>query len=157
MIMTNVPLRIRAMMKAYKWSAPKLAERAGLPLPSIKSILHGQSHTPRAKTMQALAKAFNCPLSELEQSPEAPVNLKWSPRDVDLPAIGSIREEELVKTAIRVVDEIAAQKEFDLTGKDDLRQLYVNKLVDFAIDGITSSADIPKIDRVYANWLIGKE
>lgn len=157
MTMKNIPLRIRAMMKSYKISAPKLAERAGLPLPSVKSILHGQSNSPRKKTLQALAKAFNCQISEFEKSPDAPVEVRWNLYGHTLPSIGSILEEELVKNAIQVIREIAENKDLDLTGRDDLRQIYVDKLVNFAIDEGAKLNKTPAIDRVYANWLVGRE
>lgn len=155
-IMNNIPLRIKAMMKEYKWSAPKLSERSGVPLPSLKSILHGQSKNPRKTTINALANAFNCEVSEFELAPDAPVEVRKRVSIEDVPVLEKAHEEELVKTAIFIIDEIAVKKGFELAGRDDLREAYVGKLMEFALEN-SRPGEQPKIDRVYASWLVGQE
>lgn len=155
--MSTIPLRIRKMLKAYEWSAPKLAKYSGVPLPSIKSILHGHSSNPRQKTLKALARAFNCSVADFNASPDAPVNVKKSGQFSEMPPLSKTKEEELVKAAICLVDEVARDKNFDLIGRDELKGIYVCKLVEFAMGRAENDDVETKVDKVYAQWLVGQE
>ena len=63
--MTVIRNKLRMLMQAHGLNGPRLAELAGIPLPSVKSILQGRSKSPRGDTLQALANVFNCSMSYL--------------------------------------------------------------------------------------------
>ena len=73
----------------------------------------------------------------------------------DVPVLQKEQEEVLVKMAINLVNELADKKGINLSGRDDLREVYVSKIVGFALESAENEEDA-QIDTVYASWLVGQ-
>lgn len=149
--MASISKRIKAYMNAHRWSAPQLAEYSGVPLPSIKSILYGHSTNPRASTLQALADAFSCPVTELLKEVDTGYVVIKPPVYESRPVLGN---EELVKAAIRMIDHAAIKLGIDLSDQEDLKTTCVEKLVAFAMECAKEYGQEARIDPVFARWLL---
>lgn len=57
--------KITEYMKAEKLSIAELERRAGLSIHSVRNILKGRIKKPSAQSLQAIAEALNCSLSDL--------------------------------------------------------------------------------------------
>lgn len=147
--MSAIRYRLKEIMKANKVSAPKLAMRSGIPLGSIKSILNGLSKNPRASTLEALAKAFDCDIAIL-LSENAVVQQQPSVQTIAI-------EDSLFKDAIEKVEEISRSKGISLEGQDELKKRCVTRIYQYAMERNKGKFTAPKIDNVYAEWVVERE
>ncbi len=148
--MLAIKCRLKEMMQMHKLSAPKLAARSGVPLGSIKSILNGQSQNPRATTLEALAKAFDCQIAQLlsENTIIDPANTATTRVAV---------EDFLFKAAIAKVEEITKNKGVSLEGRDEIKRRCVTKIYQYAMEKLDNQNSEPKIDNIYAQWVVDRE
>jgi len=63
--MASAREKILQHIKTKGWSMITTAERAGIPHPTIKSIIYGKSNNQRIATLEKLAKVFGCSISDL--------------------------------------------------------------------------------------------
>lgn len=61
--------RIRQLLQQRQWSANHLANEAGLPQSTLKSILNEESATCTVKTVKILCDAFGITLGEFFSDP----------------------------------------------------------------------------------------
>jgi hypothetical protein len=147
--MSAVQNRVKELMKAHNLSAPMLAERAGVPLGSIKNIVSGTSRSPRGAMLEALAKAFDCDIASL-LSESAPLKPSASKQATHI-------EDHVFKAAITKVEELTTQKGVSLEGKDELKRRCVTRIYQYAMDRAKEQNAEPKIDNVYAEWVVERE
>jgi transcriptional regulator with XRE-family HTH domain len=57
--------KVKDYLEKKGWSIVTAAEKSGLPLPTIKSIIYGKSANQRITTLEKLAKAFDCNVGDL--------------------------------------------------------------------------------------------
>ena len=130
-------------MKALKFSAPKLSDRSGVPLPSIKSILNGKSQDPRISTLTALADALNCSVTDLiggKTSEEAQPFADHEYRD------------RIFRAVIEMVDQVAVDKGIRLQDNHAMRKSCIERLFTYSYHTLKDKDEI-MIDRVYAEWV----
>lgn len=134
-------------MKALKLSAPKLSDRSGVPLPSIKSILSGKSQDPRISTLAALAAALNCSVEDL---------IKEQLTEKELATDDHEYRDRIFRAVIAMVDEVALDKGVNLKDKHQLRKNCIEKLFAYSYHTLKDKENI-EIDRVYAEWVFNAE
>lgn len=57
--------KVKGYLEKKGWSIVTASEKSGLPIPTIKSIIYGKSANQRITTLEKLAKAFDCNVSDL--------------------------------------------------------------------------------------------
>ena len=57
--------KVKTYIKEKGWSIITAAEKSGLPAATIKSIIYGKSPNQKISTLEKLAKAFDCQVSDL--------------------------------------------------------------------------------------------
>jgi len=57
--------KVKNYLEKKGWSIVTASEKSGLPIPTIKSIIYGKSVNQKITTLEKLAKAFDCNVSDL--------------------------------------------------------------------------------------------
>ncbi len=63
--MSQISVNLRALMKQKGWSMSRTAKMANLPLPTVRSIIYGQSKNQKQSTLSKIANAFECSIDSL--------------------------------------------------------------------------------------------
>lgn len=143
--MTNVGLKLKTMMKERKLSAPKLAERSGVPLGSIKSIINGVSKSPRAVTLEALARAFDCNITDF---------LSNGPASLNQEELSDKAKDGLIKECLKIVEEIAENEGISFVDNDERKLTCAKKAYNYAIEKFEEGERPLQPDRVYTMWVV---
>ncbi len=148
-IMNQIAHKLKSKMKDNKLTMQALADKSGVPFSSIKSIIQGRSKSPRGNTLQALAEAFDCDISDFtnsETSAEPSVEI--------IEVLPTVDKISLFKEAINVFDAVAKENNVSFKENHHLRDKCINQLFDFAIEKLETHNSLPTIDRSFAQWLI---
>lgn len=100
--MSSVREKVLHHMKEKGWSIPTTAERSGVPVTTIKSILYGKSSTQRISTLEKLAKVFECSIDDLVAEEDKNKSLEKQRLDKELfqkclDAVESYMEEKSIR------------------------------------------------------------
>ena len=63
--MSQISANLRTLMKQKGWSMSRTAKMANLPLPTVRSIIYGQSKNQKQSTLSKIANAFECSIDSL--------------------------------------------------------------------------------------------
>ena len=127
-------------MKEKGWSTVTTAERAGLPMATVKNIIYGKNAVQKIGTLEKLAKAFDCTIDSLVS--DASIEEK-SNEKLDV---------ELFKECLDVVEDFCVRKGVVCDkGKmmkvvESLTSLYAKKKV---------KGEIYLIDDDTVEWVMG--
>lgn len=69
--MNVVGKKVLEQIESHGWSVPTTAKRSGLPLPTVKNIIYGNSLTHKKQTLEKLANAFGCKIEDLNDYSES--------------------------------------------------------------------------------------
>lgn len=73
--------RLSELMALHNMSLEDVAERSGLPLPTVRNLKYGKVDDPKASTLMAISKVFNisvnCLLGECQHTPEERALLQY--------------------------------------------------------------------------------
>jgi transcriptional regulator with XRE-family HTH domain len=143
----KVSMRLKELMKANKLSTPKLSASSGVPIPSIKSILSGQSKNPRGSTLISLSKALDCSVQDLMYETEVIVQ-----KDANNPKIKDhITADEIFINILSIIDKIASEKNIDLSVHHEFKKQCAKRIFDNTINNAEKTNT--SIDPVYAEWV----
>ncbi|MDA0967322.1 MAG: helix-turn-helix transcriptional regulator [Proteobacteria bacterium] len=140
----TVSVRLKRLMKENKMSAPKLSKASGVPVPSIKSILSGQSQNPRGSTLTSLSQALNCTIPELLSDEVITNNEPIIDDDIN-----HISADEIFLQILNIIDKIAQDKQIDLSNNHDFKKNCAKRI----FDNTFKSENNKSIDPVYAEWV----
>ena len=68
--MNAVGKKVLEHIHNHGWSVPTTAKRSGLPIPTVKNIIYGNSQTHKKQTLEKLAHAFGCKVEDLNDYSE---------------------------------------------------------------------------------------
>lgn len=82
--MSQISLNLKNLMKERGWSMKHTAEMAELPLPTLRSIIYGQSKNQKQTTLSKIAKAFQCSIDSLstESDNDNYRNISFNEQDI---------------------------------------------------------------------------
>jgi len=138
----TVSARLRELMKENKMSAPKLSKASGVPVPSIKSILRGQSQNPRGTTLTCLSRALNCTIPELLS--DEPIGKKQQQDEIN----HECADEAFIQI-LRIIDKVAKEKNINLSKHSSFKKQCAKRIFDNTFKSDKSAS----IDPVYAEWV----
>ena len=144
-----VKYRLKELMKESKLSAPKLANASGVPLPSIKSILNGQSKNPKATTLIALSNALDCMISDLLSEHMKDVG---ETNNEIVNDNASISADIIYLSILKLIDDIAMKKDIDISNNRKLKKKCADRIFTYV-----SSESHETIDPVYVEWVLDSE
>lgn len=85
--MNVVGKKVLERIQNHGWSVPTTAKRSGLPLPTVKNIIYGNSLTHKKQTLEKLANAFGCKVEDLNDYSEGvstPTRTKGDHHDFEI-------------------------------------------------------------------------
>ena len=133
--------KITEYMKAEKLSIAELERRAGLSIHSVRNILKGRIKKPSAQSLQAIAEALNCSLSDLIRADNVtflPKKEKISP-PIDYPDL-MLECTRIVLGLVTYASPHASVDEY----LDIVRKVYA----------YSSKEEPRKVDLRFAEWLV---
>ena len=73
-------INIDVMLAKRKMSVTELAEKVGITMANISVLKNGKARAIRLSTLEAICKALNCSLSDLDSEPRRPAGARISIR-----------------------------------------------------------------------------
>lgn len=137
---------IMKRMEARNLSIATLERKAGLSIHSVRNILNGRVRKPKADTLQAVANALGCSLSDLlGNSSESFGQLRKS--EIRIKNGSLLTECELMKNCFKIVLNIL---------KDEKNPLCLDDCLDVikAIYSYSLRYESKQIDLKFVNWII---
>jgi transcriptional regulator with XRE-family HTH domain len=129
--------KVKSYLEKKGWSIVTASGKSGLPIPTIKSIIYGKSTNQRITTLEKLAKAFDCNVSDLIDDNDNIANEK-----VDL---------ELFKECLDAVELNLAKNKLEFSKNN------IMKIIDslFSLSFRKKSKKLPySIDDETIEWII---
>ena len=117
--MSIVQKKVKEYIKDKGWSIVTTAQKSGIPLATVKSIIYGKSTNQKISTLEKLADAFDCNVSDLTGETS---NAKNQEIDFDLFKECMYRLEEYVSSKHLMLSE-----EKKMRTVDNLFSLYIKK------------------------------
>lgn len=117
--MSIVQKKVKEYIKDKGWSIVTTAQKSGIPLATVKSIIYGKSTNQKISTLEKLADAFDCNVSDLTGETS---NAKNQEIDFDLFKECMYRLEEYVSS-----NHLMLSEEKKMRTVDNLFSLYIKK------------------------------
>lgn len=136
--------KLRNYLESTGLSVPALERKAGLKMNVARNILRGQSKKPTADTLQALANAMECEVSDLLGIKKESFTSEMKPADDGSPLMDrpQILQESL-QSILKVINETESQ----VTLKQALQMLEEVYIYSVEIDS-------PQIDEHFVKWFV---
>lgn len=149
--MQAISKQIRTKLSETGLSVHALEKKAGLRPSAVQNIIYGRSKNPSVETIQAIARAFDCSISELLEDQEAS-NL--SHEEIVAPEKPTINQHylwnfDLYINTLKKMNDILKKKNINLPKEKTME--IAEEIYNYSLKGNKDN-----VDYHFAEWLIEK-